>query len=479
MASTHFFHKIDLIKTLSAVVGKTLGDVDINRVFDKTITNPKVTGIAGDVIEQSVLGYPANNDKNPDLNVDGIKTELKTTGVRKGNDGLYSAKEPVSITAVSPRTIINEEFLTSDFYSKIAHTLFVYYLYDSCETVCASDYRYFPIKGYEFHDFDQEDMYVLKNDWLVVRDFIIGLQVHEDPTEYYPEISHLRDKMLYMDTAPKWPHNPRFRLKRCFMDTIVKEYFGRKEEEELKNISSYSDIDSACHNFTSKFKGQSLESIASLFGFVPKGKSTSEQVITAMFGTDAKKLSNIELFSKAGILSKTITLTPEGGRTEDMKMMRIHFDEINDRNLQFEDSSFYAFFSEHQFLCVILQEPYKNSPLEQNIFQGFKRFAFDDVFIDTEVKKAWDHTRNLVLNNLLKDEISVSKKTGAPIINTTGVVKSAPNFIKSKGHLVFIRGDSSNSTRKPEIVNGISMYNQYLWLKGSYVVSRISQLEFL
>lgn len=41
---------------LSSIINETLGDIDVNNAFDKTIGKPKVTGIAGDVIEQSVLG---------------------------------------------------------------------------------------------------------------------------------------------------------------------------------------------------------------------------------------------------------------------------------------------------------------------------------------------------------------------------------------------------------------------------------------
>lgn len=476
MPLTHFFHKEELIRILSAVVNKTLGEVDVKHVFDRTIENPKITGIAGDVIEQSVLGYPANSDKNPDLDVDGVKTELKTTGVRKDDKGQYSAKEPMSITAVSPRTIINEEFLTSDFYAKAAHTLFVYYLYASKETVPASEYRHFPIKGYEFHDFDDEDMAVLEKDWTVVRDFIISLQHLEDPSVMYPEISHLRNKMLYMDTAPKWPHNPRFRFKRSFVDSIVKEFFGGKEES-LENVSAYSDIDRICHEFTAKYQGKPLQEIAAVYGIEPKGKSTSEQVIVSMFGAKSKKLTGIDLFSKAGILSKTITLTKTGGRTEDMKLMRVYFDEIENKDISFEDSSFYAYFAEHQFLSIILKEPYDNAPLGENLFQGFKRFSFDDDFIYSSVKKAWDNTRDLVQNKKLVDVIEY--KDGMPIINKTGVVRSAPNFIKSKDNEVFFRGDSSDSTRKPEIVNGIKMYNQYIWIKGKYIAEKISAISYL
>ena len=101
----HKFTRKELEAILSNVVEKTLGEADVNNVFARTITQPKITGIAGDVVERSILGYPSDQDKNPDLIVDGIETELKTTGIRKPkqkSDLVFEAKEPMTITAVSP-----------------------------------------------------------------------------------------------------------------------------------------------------------------------------------------------------------------------------------------------------------------------------------------------------------------------------------------------------------------------------------------
>ncbi len=72
---SHTFTKEQLERIFNECKNKTLGEVDKNHVFNRTINNPKITGIAGDVIEQSVLGYPADQRQKPDLLVDGIKVE--------------------------------------------------------------------------------------------------------------------------------------------------------------------------------------------------------------------------------------------------------------------------------------------------------------------------------------------------------------------------------------------------------------------
>lgn len=78
----HKFIKSELINILENALNRTLGDIDIKGDCERTITNPKITGIAGDVIEHSLLGYPSDQRQAPDIIVDGIETEVKTTGVR-------------------------------------------------------------------------------------------------------------------------------------------------------------------------------------------------------------------------------------------------------------------------------------------------------------------------------------------------------------------------------------------------------------
>lgn len=506
----HTFSKEQLIHIFDECINKTLGEVDKKNVFYRTITNPKITGIAGDVIEQSVLGYPADQRQEPDLLVDGIKVELKTTGIREskktkekfskkttteyqsellvadstpkyGSSVLYEAKEPMSITAVSPKTIVNEIFDDSNFWHKLEHLLLVYYLYDSEETVPASGYANFPIKGYEFHEFTAEDKSILQNDWQTVHDFIQQLQANYPiPENEYPRISHeLRNQLMYIDTAPKWPNPPRFRLKRSFVTTMVQSYFGMQTEVLPEKVSKFTDIDNRCKEIEKKYSGLTVKELVDKLNIQTSliNKSIGERLVVKMFNGTSGKMNDIDIFKKSGLLGKTIVLTSEGKGTEDFKFFAIDFDEIKQPDLEFEDSSFYKYFAEHQFLCVIFQEPYKPAagktiPLEQNKFVGFKRIIIDEEFIQKEVKKTWLEIRDLVINNKLIDVIE-RDKFGNPKINKTGVVSSAPNFPKSKTNAVFVRGTSADSTVKNECVNGIRMYVQDVW------ISRKALLELL
>ena len=484
----HFFHKDELEKKLDNILNKTLGEVDVNHVFDKTLTNPKITGIAGDVIEQSVLGFPADNLQRPDLDIDGTDTELKTTGIRlsKKEENTYEAKEPMSITAVSPETIVVEQFSNSKFWHKLEHLLLVYYYYASSKTVTAAEYANFYIKGYEFHEFNKADKERLKSDWEIVRDFIIKLKEHYSvPESQYPRISsELRDKLVYIDTAPKWPNSPRFRLKRQVVTEIVQKHFGGKLEQLPGQYNSFRDIDNKCHSIKIQDANKTISELVSQYHIEVADikkvwKSINETIVVRMFGGQSKKLNQIELFSSFGIVGKSITMTQNGGRTEDTKLTAIDFSEWCDKDIQFEDSAIYDYFANQQFLCILFEETSTNAPLCDNRFIGFKRLSFSDDFIQTEVRRIWNEVRTLIWEDKLTEYMEYDKNGDIRINPKTHTYRTSINFPKSKDNIVFIRGGGLDASVKTEEVNGIKMYRQYVWIKGSYVVDTLAKLELL
>lgn len=487
------FSKIEIENILKNVVGKTLGQVDKNNVFEKTKIHPKITGIAGDVIEQSVFEYNADSNQEPDLLVDNLKVELKTTGLKrvrkqKDNGHTIEAKEPMSITAVSPDKIVNEIFSDSNLWHKLERMLLVYYLYDSNTTVTASEYADFPIQGFQFHEFNGQDAKIIENDWRIVRDFIINLkETLDDPTAEYPKISQLRDKMLYMDTAPKYPNPPRFRLKRQVVSTIAQEHFGNGFVilEKQRQFTSYDELDTILHDFTEMYKGKSVMEIANQIGLTLTyrngvvDKKINEQILTSAFGVTSGKLRSIDTFAKIGTIPKTLTLTKDGGRTEDTKFDTIDFTEWSNPDITFEESSIYDFFANQTLLFSIFEEIDQISKLELNLFKGFKRLNFDEDFINTHVKKVWDDVRNLLFSNTFK-VTQVLDKNGELIINKkTGTIREKTNFPKAKDNVIFLRGTGQDSTTKTLNLMGHKLYQQQYWIKGSVLVEMLSKKDYI
>ena len=101
---------------------------------------------------------------------------------------------------------------------------------------------------------------------------------------------------------------------------------------------------------------------------------------------------------------------------------------------------------------------------------------FSDEFITKEVEPVWNRIRFLIQNNELRD-VPILDKRGNQIINKNGEKRSAPNFPKSSEGLVFVRGTGTDSKDKREMVNGVRMYNQQVWLRGDYFAKRLMEEE--
>lgn len=113
----HSFTERDIHSRFNAIIGRTVADVDTAGVLAASKAS-RNKGRIGAVIEQSVLGYPADSDRRPDIVIDGRPWEVKATGLVEGARGGWRAKEPTSITAVAPEGIVAESFATSAFWHK-------------------------------------------------------------------------------------------------------------------------------------------------------------------------------------------------------------------------------------------------------------------------------------------------------------------------------------------------------------------------
>ena len=480
------FKREPLEKHLQRCNGKTLGELDQTGIFESLKDKPKRTGVAGDVVEQSVLFLKPNSKQEPDIVVDGVRFEVKTTGVRKSKDrhSLWVAKEPMSITAVSPNAITAEDYPKSSFWHKIEHILFFYYHYDSNKAVKAIEYSRFNLLDYQFHDysdFTSDEREMLEGDWLRVRNFIDYLQktYGDKCKDEYPRISHeLRQTLLLLDTAPKWPNPPRFRFKRTFVSSILERHFSKKRLEKLPTtLTNYRDLDDACAYLKAKYAGKTVAELCRTFN-IPvskKLKSITEPIIVKMFGGKSNSMRKVEFFSKVGVWGKSFVVTEEGGRTEDAKFFTIDFDEFLDDAISFEDSQFCEFFSSTRLLVAVFKEPSTLAPLADNRFVGFKTLVFDDKFIETHVKPVWLRVRELIQTNTLRD-VPVLDKTGKQKVNKNGELSSAPNFPKSSEGVVFVRGTGTDSRDKRERVNGIRMYYQQVWMRGDCLAELLSDI---
>lgn len=519
----HLYEKKDLIERFDKILGKKFEDIDNIGMFEHVHDFNLQKGVAGAVIEQCVLGYPPDSKQEADLIViDGTeqtKTELKTTGAVI-NDDHYVAKEPMSITAVGVYDLADQEFCSSHFWEKLEHMLIVYYHYASAHPVTPYEYKDFPVIGYEFHEFSDIEIETLRSDWEHVRELVERVVSHHPGVhdakwknavkeEYIEVHGELRRVLSYIDLAPKFP--PRFRLKKPVVSSMISKHFGYELEQLPGRYVTVSDIDLKCREITRVYERRTISAMAHEFGldiFSEKGedkKGIAEQIIISMFGGSSKKLNQIEDFQKFGLVAKSVVMTSAGGRTEDMKLFHVDFAEFTRteveeedgsiRAIEFEDSELYSYFADHEFLCILFEEPsaihfesmdgkdiyIQDHNLGDNVFRGFKRLTFSDEFIDTTVRKLWDDVRDKVMNNRLQDIVQMNADGTVKRIKADNSISSAPNFMKSSQNEVFLRGSGPDSAliHKTECVNGIKMLPQYVWIKGTSIVNELLKVEQL
>lgn len=481
----HSFTEQDIRMRFGGIVGHTVAEVDTAGILAASSAS-RNKGRIGAIIEQSVLGYPADSDRRPDIVIDGRPWEVKATGLVEGVRGGWRAKEPMSITAVAPEGIVAESFTTSAFWHKAERLLVVYYLYIRPGRGVAVEYAGFEFKGYDLHTWREVDRCRLEADWTVVREFV-RTALEGDIDSEMPNLSTLvNPQLLYLDTSPKWPNRPRFRLKASLVTQMARE---RLDDDmhmipDQDDLSSMDGLRAHLHVLSKVYVGKTLMSLAATYNLPIKtktgreNKALAEQVVVRIFTGHAGKISQVPLFAKAGIVFKTMTLTPTGGRTEDMKLNpSIDFDELCDPAVEFEDSAFAAPFIDSTMVVAVLEEQYRDCPLYHCRFMGFKTLWLG-TYLDA-ARALWDGMRDLIFNNRLIDA-PVLKKDGTPRVTPkTGMPMTAPNWPKSRNGILFVRGTGTDANDKPVTVNGVRMYRQNVWIKGTELAAQLSDVEHL
>lgn len=479
MVEPHPFSRRELIHRFEMCFGKTFGEIDRLQVFQHIDLGKRNKGVLGAVIEQSVLGLSADSEQRPDLLVDGVPVELKTTGLLVDEDGSYRAKEPMTITAVSPDTIVTEEFVTSNFWHKAEHLLIVWYVFDKENP----RYDQFILQNADFHEWDEFERMVLAHDWELVRDYIVKAKEEgRTPDDAYPGIStFLNPQLMFIDTSPRWPNPPRFRLKNRTVTAMARKHFGERLERLPRQFDSYAQIDELLHSLTNQYKGRSINELCKEFGLPCScnNKGIGEALVVRMFGGTSKKMCNIELFEEIGLIGKTVVFDNKNFPREQMKLFPLNLDELWDSDALFETSQFRDNFIGTQLLCIIFEEPENHAFLDSCYFVGFKRVVFSEEFVETEVRSLWDKTRSMIANDTLKDVPTYRKDGTLQLSPKTGQPVSAPNFPKSDSGALLIKGTGQDATKKIHI-HGIRMYRQQnIWATKEWVSNRLQSCPYI
>lgn len=451
---------ISIIEFAKKLKNKTLRQVCNAEVLEHGL---KGKGNFGQILEKFYFGYDLNSVSEPDFIEAGL--ELKSSPLKLLKNGELRSKERLVLNIINYKSVVNENFNKSSFWTKNAHLLLIFYLYD--KDLNLLDYV---IKLIDEWKFPKEDLDIIQRDWEVIINKIKTGKAHElsEGDTYYLGActkGATAEKSLVVQPYNKTKAKQRaFSLKQGYVNHIIAsiaqdepavygKILTRPEEYVLKQP-----IEEVVISKFSEFYGKTVKQIQDYFNITLNigAKHYFANLTNVILGLQLGQ--KIEEFSKADIIVKTVRLKPNNLPKEDISFPTFKYNEIIE--LEWDDSNFKNYL-ESKFFFVFYQ--YENDQLKLKEVK-FWNMPYTDV---VEAKKVWDSTFDIILHgNIVKE------------ITDKGIRKTNfPNKSQNRVSHVRPHAQNANDTYElpvPDKLTGLKSYTKHcFWLNASYVRDEI------
>lgn len=433
-------------------------------------------GSLGNIIEESVLHYPINSDKEADILVGDTRYELKVTPlhhVGKGKKKKTTAKERLVLDIINYLNLPSEEFETSQFWKKSKNIIVVYYYDDREDKKKQSRLDCKIFKSIVLH-YDADDLATIRKDWQLIHDKVKdghADQLSESDTDYLAACTKGATAKKSMRKAPA-PNNSAeesilakqraFSYKVSYMNSIVERALVEKLPQYRLPMEEGQTLTQFVVSMMGRFEGHSVAEISHELGLdVGKAKQSKAQLALRILGTKSNRVDQIEQFQKANVTKlKTIVFYPDGLPKEHMSFRQITEDEwagLSDPSASWEDSFLYEFFEENKFLFVPFDSPvpYKNHEPDNDILRHSFLWNMPEIDIQRYVKPVWEKLHELMMSGQ-----SIHYGRG------TNLLPGA-----SFNNVCHIRPKGQNSSDCVNLPNGETIPKQTFWLDKSYVAA--------
>ena len=442
---------------------------DYDNSYNNTLPSKGAKGQLGNILERYYFGYMPNGYQQADFSKIGL--ELKQTCIDQKKDGEYTAGERLSITNISYKEPVEDNFYLSHVWNKIAKILLIHYLRDK-----SKDRFDYPIKYVNLFTPPQEDLAIIIQDYLKIISKIKDGKAHEiseSDTLYLGACTKGASAekstvpQYYGDKTPARKRN--FCFKRQYMDYVLNHYILNKTD------SSESILKTNGFNQKESFEKQILDMINMHAGKTDKelcelydreynnNKDQWSDLAYKMLGI---KGNHAEEFIKANIVVKSIRLELNGTMKESISLPPFSFKQLVTE--KFEESSFCEYFEETKFFFVV----YKSNGTNY-VLQGAQlwNMPISDLYSDAQI--GWQK---------IHDKI----QSGINFIVENGrVINDLPN--KSDNRILHIRPHAAKAAYKlnngymigdiqknaNQLPNGEWMTTQSFWLNNNYILSQL------
>ena len=447
---------------------------DYDNSYNNTLPSKGAKGQLGNILERYYFGYMPNGHQQADFSKIGL--ELKQTCIDQKKDGEYTAGERLSITNISYKEPVEDDFYLSHVWNKIAKILLIHYLRDK-----SKDRFDYPIKYVNLFSPPEEDLAIIIQDYFKIINKIKDGKAHEiseSDTLYLGACTKGASAekstvpQYYGDKTPAKKRN--FCFKRQYMDYVLNHYILNKTD------SSESILKTNGFNQKVSFEKQILDMINMHAGKTDKelcelydrkynnNKAQWSDLAYKMLGI---KGNHAEEFIKANIVVKSIRLEPNGNMKESISLPPFSFRQLVTEI--FEESSFCEYFEETKFLFVV----YKSNGTNY-VLQGAQlwNMPISDLYGDAKI--GWQK-----IHDKIQSGINF-------IVENDRVINDLPN--KSDNRILHIRPHAAKAAYKlnngymigdiqknaNQLPNGEWMTTQSFWLNNSYILSLLTILIF-
>lgn len=431
--------------------GITFKELDYSLAMNK--------GSFGLAIEEKAFGILANSDSNPDFNEAGI--ELKVTPYKMNKNKSLSAKERLVLNIINYEKENLDSFKLSSFWKKNEKLLILFYLFE--EHKAKEDLM---ITKSLMHEFNSQDLEIIKNDWEIIKEKILkGLahEISEADTMYLGActkgVNHKSTrKQPFSDIRAK---QRAYSLKTTYMTQLVRKHICKIDNEKIFDEAIEMDFESAIRNKLKKYFGKTQSELMKHFGFTNKPKQINELLLGRMLNLKGK-ISSSDEFLKANIVPKTVRVEQSGRIKESMSFPAFKYVDIVKQN--WDGSDFKEMFETTKYLFIIFKKIDN-----EYVFDNVMLWNMPEEVLEHQVKDVWEKTVELIKSGNIISKIAKGKKyTTFPGSRFNGIAHVRPH------------GRNANDTNilpVSDIKFGFDKHTKHcFWLNSGYIKKIIDNL---
>lgn len=437
--------------------------------FQYNVPNKKAKGQLGNFLERYYFGYMPNGIQDADFSKTGV--ELKQTCIDKKKNGKYSAGERLSITNISYKEPVEDDFYKSHVWQKIRRILLVHYLRDK-----SKERMEYQIKFVNLFTPPKEDLNIIIQDYHKIIDKIKGGKAHEiseSDTLYLGACT--KGANAIKSTVPQYygehilARKRNFCFKRQYMDYVLNAYILQNKVPyesitENNHISENESFEKQIIRLIDRFVGKSDEELCRMLNR-PYNNNKAQWIDLAyrMLGI---KSNRAEEFVKANIVVKSIRLEANGRMKESLSLPNIVFKEFVKED--YETSSFCEYFEETKFLFVVYQSDGKDYVLKKAMLWNMPAA---DLYGDA--KNEWQEIHDRIVNGVHFEVRGDSVSNDLPNKSDSRILHIRPHTQRAAYKLAngFEKGNIQKDA--DQLPSGDWMTKQSLWLNNTYIMSQL------